>query len=124
MAGRRRDTIDVSPRARPLRIVASGTLFLTHSLSLQSFPTESSGIRAQSVSRARGGSASNVLSALGQFAGVEALLVAPLGANDEGRMLMHELEAEGVNTKYCKIWDGASPPSAWVLQSGKRSLCF
>ena len=122
---KRRDTSDPSspPAARPLRIVASGTLFLTHTLSLQTFPEETSAVRAQSVQSSRGGSASNVLCTLGQFPGVQAMLVAPLGGNDEAKAMMRDLEAEGVSTRYCKIWENSSVPTAWILKAGEH-LCL
>lgn len=62
-----------------------------------------------------------VLSLLAQFPAVEAVLVAPLGGNEEGRMILKDLENEGVITKYCKIWRDAGVPSAWVLHSGVYS---
>ncbi|KAJ7274370.1 Ribokinase-like protein [Mycena haematopus] len=102
---------------RPLRIVASGTLFLTHTLSLPTHPAPSTVVRAQSVTRTRGGSASTLLSLLAQFSRVEAFLVAPLGGNDEGKMILRDLEREGVTTRYCKLWKGLGVPSAWVLES-------
>jgi len=46
------------------------------------------------------------------------VLVAPLGGNEEGRMILKDLENERVITKYCKIWRDAGVPSAWVLHSG------
>jgi hypothetical protein len=49
-----------SPAAKQLRIVASGTLFLTHTLSLPCHPAPSTVIRAHSVDKARGGSANMV----------------------------------------------------------------
>jgi sugar/nucleoside kinase (ribokinase family) len=103
---------------RPLRIVASGTLFVTHTLALPTHPSPSTVIRAHAVSKSRGGSASTLLSLLAQFPCVEALLVAPLAGNDEGTMILRDLEKEGVTTRYCKIWDGAGVPTAWVLHSG------
>ncbi|KAF8638279.1 hypothetical protein AX17_002300 [Amanita inopinata Kibby_2008] len=120
MAKLRRDTqesLPLSPLAKPLRIVASGTLFLTHTLTLPNHPTPSSIIRARSVEKVRGGSANTLLSVLAQFSGVEAVLVAPLGGNDEGKMIISDLQREGVNTHYCKVWPDASVPSAWVLHS-------
>lgn len=111
-------TTTASPRARPLRIVASGTLFLTHQLSLPSYPGEGSIARARTVTRTRGGSAANVLAALGQFAGVEALLVAPLAGNSEGAALVRDLARERVNTRHCRIWEGTGVPSTWVFESG------
>lgn len=104
---------------RPLRIVASGTLFLTQHLTVSSYPTEGSGSgRARAVTMSRGGAASNVLGVLTQFAGVDAMLVAPLGGNTQGKMLINELEKEGVSTRYCKVWNGANVPCAWILASG------
>ena len=50
----------LSPTGRQLRIVASGTLFLTHTLSIPCHPAPSSMIRAHSVDKARGGSANIV----------------------------------------------------------------
>ncbi|PFH52996.1 hypothetical protein AMATHDRAFT_73810 [Amanita thiersii Skay4041] len=120
MAKLRRDTHDslpLPPLPKHLRIVASGTLFLTHTLTIPSHPSPSSVIRARSVEKTRGGSASTVLSLLSQFSGVEAVLVAPLGGNDEGRMVIRDLEREGVNTHFCKVWPNAGVPSAWVLHS-------
>jgi hypothetical protein len=44
--------------------------------------------------------------------------VAPLGGNEEGRMVLRDLENEGVITQYCKIWRDAGVPSAWILHAG------
>lgn len=121
MARLRRDTQDTLPVTathRPLRVVASGTLFLTHTLSLASHPEPASVVRAHSVARSRGGSASTCLSVLAQFPGVEAMLVAPLGGNEEGKAIISELEQERVSTKYCKVWEQSGVPSAWVLHAG------
>lgn len=111
---------------RPLRIVASGTLFQTLTLSMSSYPEESSTTRAQSVRKTRGGSASTLVSLLAQFPNVEAVLVAALGGNEEGLAVLRELEREGVLTRYCKIWEGLGVPSAWVLHAGPTlsSLTF
>ena len=125
MARLRRDAHDAQLAAhvqRPLRIVASGTLFLTHTLSLPAYPAPSTVARAHAVSRVRGGSATNLLSLLAQFPAVEALLVAPLAGNDEGARVLRDLENEGVVTRYCKIWPGAGVPSAWVLHAGPFPL--
>ena len=126
MARLRRDTQDLggaqyppSPTTHPtFRIVASGTLFLTHTLELPTHPAPSTVNRAQSVAKSRGGAASACLSILAQFPGVDAKLVASLSNNDEGKMIIDQLEREGVSTRYCKIWEGASVPSAWVLHAG------
>ncbi|KAH9931749.1 hypothetical protein B0H21DRAFT_699790 [Amylocystis lapponica] len=119
MARLRRDTQDTVPvLQRPLRIVASGTLFLTHTLSLPTHPEPSAVVRAQSVTRSRGGTASTCLAILAQFSSVEAMLVASLGGNEEGKMIIRELEKERVSTRFCKIWDDAGVPSAWVLCAG------
>ncbi|KAJ7475874.1 hypothetical protein FB451DRAFT_1245086 [Mycena latifolia] len=122
MAKLRRENPDAGPLpGRPLRIVASGTLFLTHTLSLPSHPAPSTVVRAHSVTKSRGGSASTLLSLLAQFSQVEAFLVAPLGGNDEGKMILRDLEREGVTTRYCKIWKGAGVPSAWVLEAAENN---
>ena len=144
MAKLRRDTQTESsplsqlPPPKPLRIIASGTLFLTHTLTIPNFPAQSSAVRARSVEKARGGSANmvnahiervyifrllqllaQVLSVLAQFSGVEAVLVAPMAGSEEGKMITSELEREGINTHYCKVWPGAGVPTAWVLHSGQ-----
>ncbi|KAH9850399.1 hypothetical protein C2E23DRAFT_309141 [Lenzites betulinus] len=119
MARLRRDTQDSagSTYHRPLRVVASGTLFLTNNLALPVHPDPNTVVRAHSVSRIRGGSASTCLSIVAQFPAVDATLVAPLGGNDEGRMIISELEQERVNTRFCKVWPEAGVPSAWVLHA-------
>lgn len=127
MARLRRDTQDTlttSSDQRPLRIVACGTLFLTHTLSLPTYPEPSAVVRAHSVIRTRGGSASTCLTILAQFQSVEAILVAPLGGNEEGKIILRDLEQEGVSTRFCKIWDTAGVPSAWVLHAGKSHSHF
>ncbi|KAJ6576467.1 hypothetical protein DFH09DRAFT_1149483 [Mycena vulgaris] len=122
MAKLRRENPDAVPAiGRPLRIVASGTLFLTHTLSLPTHPAPSTVVRAHSVTKSRGGSASTLLSLLAQFSQVEAFLVAPLGGNDEGKMILRDLEREGVTTRYCKVWKGAGVPSAWVLEAAENN---
>ncbi|KAJ7494757.1 hypothetical protein B0H11DRAFT_2156075 [Mycena galericulata] len=109
----RRDAVPAVP-GRPLRIVASGTLFLTHTLSLPSHPAPSTVVRAHSVTKSRGGSASTLLSLLAQFSEVEAILIAPL-------IILRDLAREGVTTRYCKISKGAGVPSAWVLESAENN---
>ncbi|KAF4614275.1 hypothetical protein D9613_007812 [Agrocybe pediades] len=106
-----------APSGRSLRIVASGTLFQTHTLSIPHQPAPSAILRAHGVQKARGGSASVLLSILAQFPTVEAVLVAPLGGNEEGRVVLKDLENEGVITQYCKIWHEAGVPSSWVLHA-------
>ncbi|EJD08297.1 uncharacterized protein FOMMEDRAFT_16715 [Fomitiporia mediterranea MF3/22] len=108
-------------RMRPIRVIASGTVFLTHVLSLPTFPGEGTISRARNVTRLRGGSVANVLTVLGQFSGVDALLVAPLAGNTEGAMLARDLQREGVNTRFCKVWEGASVPSAWIIEAEDSS---
>lgn len=44
--------------------------------------------------------------------------MASLGGNEEGRAVLMDLENEGVITQYCRIWNDAGVPSAWVLHSG------
>jgi sugar/nucleoside kinase (ribokinase family) len=61
---------------------------------------------------------------LAQFSSVEAVLVAPLGGNEEGRMVLRDLENEGVITQYCKIWRDAGVPSAWILHAGNSFLFY
>ena len=120
MARGRRDTLESTrlTTQRPLRILASGTLFVTNNLGLPTHPDANSVVRAHTVSRVRGGSASTCLSIIAQFPSVEASLVAPLGGNDEGQRIIAELERERVSTRYCKIWSEAGVPSAWVLHAG------
>lgn len=122
MARLRRDAPEIQPIMpvrRPLRIVASGTLFLTHTLSLPVHPTPGGAIRAHSVEKMRGGSAGTVLSILSQFSNVDSMLVASLGGNEEGKMILRDLDREGVNTRFCKIWENYGVPSAWVMHSGE-----
>ncbi|TFK27126.1 hypothetical protein FA15DRAFT_614303 [Coprinopsis marcescibilis] len=119
MARIRRDTFEThySSYMKPLRVVAAGTLFQTHNISIPSHPEPTAVVRAHSVEKTRGGSANLVLSLLAQFANVDAALVASLGGNEEGKAIVKDLENEGVKVRYCKIWKDSGVPSAWVLHS-------
>ncbi len=108
-----------SPSTRSLRVVAAGTLFLTHTLSLPTHPGPRQTVRAHEYARSRGGSAPAVLSVLSQLHVDKCWLVASLGAAQEARALARELEAEGVSTRYCKVWEGANVPAAWVLHASE-----
>lgn len=121
MARLRRDTQEtVRPDSfsRTLRVAACGTLFLTHTLDIPSHPEPATVVRAHSVTRSRGGSAATCSSIIAQFPSVDAMLIAPLGGNEEGQMILRDLERERVNTRYCKVWEQAGVPSAWVLHAG------
>jgi hypothetical protein len=60
MAKLRRDEAYQVPPIKPLRIVASGTLFVTHTLFVPTYPATSTVVRAHSVEKARGGGANTV----------------------------------------------------------------
>ena len=110
------------PQRRTIRVLAAGTLFLTHSLALQSHPSPSTTVRAQTYVKSRNGSATNILAMLAQLksVGVDGCwLVASLGGNDEGSSIVRELEKAGVSTRYSKVWDGFGVPAAWVLHAGE-----
>ncbi|KAI6024848.1 hypothetical protein BKA83DRAFT_4253068 [Pisolithus microcarpus] len=135
MARLRRDTAQqmhpsqhTSPTPRPLRIFATGTVFLTHTLFIPSYPLPGSASRAQAVQTSRGGASGHVLAMLAQLCAtvpsagdVEPMLVASLGSNTEAQRLRDALESSGVRTKYCKIWPGLGVPSAWVMHA--RDAC-
>lgn len=107
-----------SPGAsRPLRIVASGVMFITHTLNLPSYPEEGSNTRAQLVNRVRGGSAAASLSVLTQFSDTKGWLVAPIGSGPEGAALRIELEREGISTSLCPKRDADGVPKAFVMRS-------
>jgi hypothetical protein len=110
------------PTTRPLRVVAVGTLFLTHTLSLPTHPGPGQSVRAHEYSHCRGGSAPAVLSVLSQLNADKCWLVASLGGAQEARAVARELEAEGVSTRYCKVWEGAGVPAAWILHASEWSF--
>ena len=126
LSKKRRDTNESQysgPSSKLLRFVASGTLFNTYTLSLPYQPEPSTAVRAHSVLKARGGSATILVSLLAQFQTVESLLVAPLGGNEEGQTLIRDLEQEGIITRHCKVWKDFGVPTAWILHAG-ASLAF
>jgi sugar/nucleoside kinase (ribokinase family) len=103
--------------SRRLRIVASGTLFITHTLTVSSLPNQNS-TRASAVRRERGGASATVLSILAQFTHVEAYLVAPVGGGPEGTAMIKELETAGVRTRLCAKRDASGVPAAYVICAG------
>ncbi|KAG8212980.1 hypothetical protein J3R82DRAFT_11363 [Butyriboletus roseoflavus] len=123
MARLRRDTLPVVAPP-PLRIFATGAVFLTHSLVLPTHPNPASVSRAHSVHCSRGGAAPHVLALLAQLAAtvpaagdIEPMLIASLGGNPDAFRLRDALEAVGVRTKYCKIWPSLGVPTAWVVHA-------
>ncbi|KAF8488052.1 hypothetical protein F5888DRAFT_1594891, partial [Russula emetica] len=60
----------------------------------------------------RGGSAPAIFSVLSQLHVDKCWLVASLGGAQKARALACEIEAEGVSTRYCKVWEGAGFPAA------------
>ena len=117
-------TPTLPPSTRPLRVVAVGTLFLTHTLSLPSHPAPTQTIRAHEYVRSRGGSAPSILCVLSQLHADKCWLVASLGGAQDARVVRGELEADGVSTRYCKVWEGAGVPAAWLLHAGEYSYAF
>ena len=97
------------------------TLNVSSSISFLQGGTTSA--RAKSVQRARGGSAVNMLAVLSQLADddevVEANLIAPVSASDEGKALLSEINELGVDTGLCRHWEGLGVPGAWVIDSGE-----
>ncbi|KAI0245637.1 hypothetical protein BJV78DRAFT_277169 [Lactifluus subvellereus] len=47
----------------------------------------------------------------------ECWLVISLSSWQEIRGPIHQLKAEGLSTRYCKVWEGARVSAAWVLHS-------
>lgn len=119
---RKDDGLPFSTTTKPLRIVAAGTLFQTFNLSVPCHPASSTAIRAQSVTKTSGGSASTLLTMLAQFPSVEPMLVASLAGNEDGQLVIRNLENAGVSTRFCKVWKGVGVPSAWVIQAGTLFL--
>jgi hypothetical protein len=130
----------------PLRVLASGTLFLTHRLLVPAYPEAGGVARAQSVQSLRGGHGANVLVVLAQFrstrvhvpspGGVPVVaggsgarsvgdvqFSGPLAGNEEGALVVKELEAQGVATTFSMVREGKGVPAAWVIESGQYFLC-
>jgi hypothetical protein len=109
--------------SRRFRIVASGTLFITHTLSVGTLPEHAhksnSATRASSVRRERGGASATVLSVLAQFNHVTAYLVAPVGSGPEGEAMIKELEGANVNTRLCARRDANGIPAAYIMCASK-----
>ncbi len=79
---------------------------------------------SESSANGRGGSASSILCMLSQLHAEKCWLVASLGGAQEARVVTRELEADGVSTRYCKVWEGAGVPAAWVLHAGEYPYAF
>lgn len=105
---------------------------ITSSEAPESFPVVTN-VRANKVYSQRGGAAINVLSILAQFGSsgrtpstvyrkpaLECALISPMGTDATGRALLHELEAEGIRTRFCKLHP-AGIPVAFVLRSDESS---
>ena len=105
------------PSTHSLRFVSAGTLFLTDALSLPSHPRSCTDHTRSRVCASPGRQRPAVLSVLSQLHADKCWLVTSLGGSQEARALTRELEAEGVSTRYCKVWEGAGVPAAWILHT-------
>jgi sugar/nucleoside kinase (ribokinase family) len=65
----------------------------------------------------QGGTTPAVLSVLSQLHADKCWLVTSLGSSQEAHALTRELKAKGVSTQYCKVWEGAGVPAAWILHA-------
>lgn len=101
----------------PFRIVATGTIFLTHTISIATFAREGSNVRAQTVVRHRGGAAAASLSVIAQFGGTQPWLIAPIGGGGEGASLRVELERERIRTELCAKRESEGVPKAFIIRS-------
>ena len=109
----------------PLRVVASGVVFLTHTITMSGeLPPAGSNSRAQDVIRHRGGAAAACLSVISQFAGTQSWLIAPIGTGPEGEALRVELQREGISTQLCARREADGVPKAFVILSSCVSLSF
>ncbi|KAH8981407.1 hypothetical protein EDB92DRAFT_1953174 [Lactarius akahatsu] len=109
------------PSTRPLRVVAVRMLFLTHTPSLPSHPSPAKTTRAYEYVHSRGGSAPSIFCVLSRLHVDKCWLVASLGEAQEAQVVTRELEADGMNTRYCKVWGGAGVPTTWVLHAGNTN---
>ncbi|EJU01184.1 hypothetical protein DACRYDRAFT_108515 [Dacryopinax primogenitus] len=100
-----------------LRVLAIGTLYEIQTFYLDAFPDEGHKLRAQSVTRERGGSAANILSLLAQFDGVSPYLCAPVGSRRESTRIESELGDLGIGTEFLVRREGEQVPTSYVMQS-------
>ncbi|KAH9012336.1 hypothetical protein EDB85DRAFT_2135765 [Lactarius pseudohatsudake] len=93
-------------------------LFLAHTPSLPSHPSPAKTTRTYEYVHSRGGSAPSILCVLSQLHADKCWLVASLGGAQDAQAVTRELEADGMNRRYCKVWGGAGVPATWVLHAG------
>jgi len=130
----------------PLRVFASGTVFNTQRLSVPLYPEPGGVARAQNVQKTRGGHSVNVLVVLAQFypsgsqnsanSGSNVIVVSatggqanrgvgdvqfsgPLPGNDEGDLILKQLEGQNVGTLFSIIREGKGVPTAWIIEAGE-----
>ncbi|KAF5377348.1 hypothetical protein D9757_007994 [Collybiopsis confluens] len=101
MAKLRKDSLrDIPPPTRSLRILASGTLFLTHTLADSRRFRNFNPVSSRPISRHRRSFPRRFSS-----------------RQRRRQVLIKELEKDGLNTRYCKVWPDLGVPSAWVIQA-------
>ncbi|KAF8509886.1 hypothetical protein BU17DRAFT_55849 [Hysterangium stoloniferum] len=105
----------------PLRILASGTVFITQKLLVSSHPEAGGVARAQSVEKSRGGHSANVLAVLSQFRIGEVQFSGPLPGSDEGGLISRELEYQGVGTLFSILRENKGVPTAWIIEARKHT---
>ncbi|KZP00971.1 hypothetical protein CALVIDRAFT_533296 [Calocera viscosa TUFC12733] len=116
-----------SPHDNPnnLRVLAIGTLYEIQTFYLDAFPDEGLKLRAQSVTRERGGSAASILHLLAQFDGVSPFLCAPVGSRRESTRVESELDDLGIGTEFLVRREGEQVPTSYIMQSlgtGSRTV--
>jgi sulfofructose kinase len=104
-------------------IICVGSSVLDYVFTLPELPTKAEKYRAQHMEMVGGGTAANAAVAIARLGG-KAYLASRIGKDVAGRVLVHDLHIEGVNTRYIKRFEGVntSISSVYIDGSGERQI--
>lgn len=107
-------------------VVGFGSNAVDHLIEVPEYPRFNSKVELVGYSREPGGEVATTLAGL-QRLGLRTAYAGHFGDDDEGVLGIASLRAEGVNTDYCQVVDGASTQKAFIIvdqSSGERTILW
>jgi sugar/nucleoside kinase (ribokinase family) len=114
------------PSGRRFDVICFGSNAVDELITVERFPEFNTKTEFISHQRLPGGEAASTAVGLKRL-GVNAIYIGSFGDDDEGALGLRSLQAEGIDTKYCRIVKGARTQSAFIIvdvRNGERTILW